>query len=191
METGVADGGDTVAKFVKVGCGEGKGHRYFEAFAKIETVQGFLAAELRESVDEIAEHAAEIGAESGDGGVVANIEGGELFGEGIAIGFGEGPLGEVVGETLGEKVMGAEGLEGVVKDRGITALFQAREEFLQISSRLIADAGEIRDGEKFEGSFGGVHINFSCGRFLAGSMATGLLRWLRKKARIRAASFSQ
>jgi len=40
METGVADGGDAVAKFVKVGCGEGKGHRYFEAFAKIETVPG-------------------------------------------------------------------------------------------------------------------------------------------------------
>src|SRR5258708_3040191 len=96
-----------------------------------------------DAVGERGEEGGEVGGEGGDGGIVGNIEGGELFGEGIAIGFGEGPLGEVIGETFGEKVMGAEGLEGVVKDRGITALFQAREEFLQISRRLIADAGEI------------------------------------------------
>src|SRR6202035_1962232 len=153
METGVADGGDAVAKFVEGGCVQGKGHGFFNAFAKIEAVEGFLAAELGKRGDKIAEHAAEIGAQRGDGGVIANIEGGELFGEGVAIGLGERPLGEVVGETFGEKVMRAEGLEGVMEDRGITALLEAREEFFQIPGRLIADAGEISNGEKLKGSF--------------------------------------
>src|SRR5690349_8903488 len=54
MEAGVADGGDTVAKFVKVGGGERKRHGDFEAFAKVKAVQGFLPAKLGKGNDEIA-----------------------------------------------------------------------------------------------------------------------------------------
>jgi hypothetical protein len=174
METGVADGGYAVTEFVKVGGGQGERHGFLDAFAKIETVEGFLVAELGKGSDEIAEDAAEISAEGGDGGVVADIEGGELFGKGVAIGFGEGPLGEIVGEAFGEEMMGTEGLEGVVENRGITALLKAGEEFLQISGRLIADAGEISNGEKLKGSFRDVHDNFSCSRFMAEAAPAGL-----------------
>jgi len=161
MEAGMADGGDAVAEIVKVCGGQGKWHGDFQTLAKIKTVEGFLAAELGEGGDEIAEDTAEIGTQGGDGGVVANIEGGELFGQGVAVGFCEGPLGEVVGEPLGKEVMGAESLVHVVEDRGVAALLKARKEFLEISSGLIADAGEIGDGEKFERSFGDVHGNSS------------------------------
>ena len=164
METGVADAGDAVAKFVEIRCGKGKRHGDFEALAKVEAVEGFLAAELWEGGDEIAQDAAEIRAESGDGSVIADVEGGELLGEGVAIGFGEGPLGEVVGEAFGEEVVGAEGLVGVVENRGVAALFEAGEEFLEISGGLIADAGEIGDGEEFEWGFGDVHGNSSWNR---------------------------
>jgi hypothetical protein len=167
MEAGVTDSRDAVAKFVERGCLWTTGHGYFQAFAEIETVEGFLAAELGERGDEIAEHAAEIIAECGDGCVIANIEGRELFGEGVATGFGEGPLREVVGETFGEEVMGAESLESVVEDRGITALLEAGEEFLEISGGLISDACEIGDGEKFEWSFGDDHGNSSWNLFSA------------------------
>jgi hypothetical protein len=116
MEAGVADGCDAVAKFVEIGRGKRKRHRDFQAFAEVETVEGFLAAELGERGYKIAEDAAKIGSEGGDRGVVANIEGGELFSECIAIGFGESPLGEVVGETFGKKVVRAKSLESVVED---------------------------------------------------------------------------
>jgi hypothetical protein len=164
MEAGVADGGDAVTKFLEIRCGKRKGHGYIQAFAKVEAVEGFLTAELGEGVDEIAQDAAEICAESGDGSVIADVEGGELLGEGVAIGFGEGPLGEVVRETFGEEVVGAEGLIGMVEDRGVAALLEAGKEFLEISGGLIANAGEIRDGKKFEGSFSEVHSNSSWNR---------------------------
>jgi hypothetical protein len=62
-------------------------------------------------------------------------------------------------------MVGAESLEGVVEDRGVAALLEAGEEFFEISGGLIADAGEIRDGEEFELGFGGVHGNSSWNRF--------------------------
>jgi hypothetical protein len=164
MEAGVADGGNATTKFIEIRCGERKRHGYFEAFAKVEAVEGFLLAELGKGVDEIAEDAAKVRAESGDGSVIADVEGSELFGKGVAIGFGEGPLGEVVGETFGEEVVGAESLIGVVENRSVAALLQAGKEFLEIPGGLIADAGEIRDGEKFERGFGDVHGNSSWNR---------------------------
>src|SRR6202795_2163073 len=176
METGVADGRDAIAEFFERGGVQRERHRYFQAVTEIEPVERFLTAELGKSGDKIAEYAAEIGPEGGDGGVVADIEGGELFGERVAIGFGEDPLCEVVGETFGEEVVGAEGLEGVVENRGVTALLEAREEFFQISGRLIADAGEISNGKKLEGSFGDVQDNSSCSRFKAGAISAGLRR---------------
>ena len=60
--------------------------------------------------------------------------------------------------------MGAEGLERVVEDRGVTALLEAKEEFFEISGGLIADAREIGDGEKFEWCFGDGHGNSSWNR---------------------------
>src|SRR6266481_7292892 len=170
METGVADGGDAVTEFVEIRCGKRKGHGYFQAFAKVEAVEGFLPAELGEGGDEIAKDAAEIRAESGDGSVIADVEGGELLGEGVAIGFGESPLGEVVGETFREEVVRAEGLIGVLENRGVAALFEPGEKFLEISCGLIADAGEICDGEEFEWRFGDVHRDSSYDRFRASAI---------------------
>src|SRR5260221_14475142 len=42
MEAGMADGSDAVAKFVEIGCGEGKRHGHFQAFSKIKEIDGFL-----------------------------------------------------------------------------------------------------------------------------------------------------
>jgi hypothetical protein len=161
VEAGVTDGRNAVAKFVERGYLWTTGHGYLQTFAEIKTVEGFLPAEFGKRIDEIAKNAAEIGAECGDGGVIANIERSELFGEGVTISLGEGPLREVVGETLGEKMVGTEGLESVVEDRSVTALLEAGEEFFEISGGLIPDACEIGDGEKFEWGFGDNHCNSS------------------------------
>jgi hypothetical protein len=169
VEAGVADGGDTIAKIVEGARFQGKRDGDFQAFAEIEAVEGFLASELGELGDEVAENPAEVGAQGRDGGVVADVQGGELFGKGVATGLGESPLREVIREAFGEEVVRAESLKGVVEDRGVTATLETGEEFLKISGGLVADAGEVRDGEKFEGSFGGVHERVSGSRFGAGA----------------------
>src|SRR6516165_11730392 len=101
--------------------------------------------------------AAEVGAERGDGGVVADIKRGELFGEGVAIGVGENPLGEVVRKAFGEVVVTAEGLVGVMKNGGIGAMLEAVEKLRERAGRMVPDLGEIGDGEEFEWGFGGGH----------------------------------
>ena len=141
------------AKLVEVGGGKPKGHAHLDAFAEIETFEGGLAGKLRMLFAEGADDAAEILAKRGDGRVVTNVEGGKLFREGIAIGVGKDPLGKIVGESLGKKVVAAEGLEGVVKDGSVAALLEPGEKFGEGASGEIADAREIGNGEKFESEF--------------------------------------
>jgi hypothetical protein len=64
----------------------------------------------------VADHSAQIGAQCGNRNVVADVQSGELFGEIVAIGVRQHPLGEIVGKALGEKMMAAQGLKGVVEN---------------------------------------------------------------------------
>jgi hypothetical protein len=53
----------------------------------------------------------------------------------------------------------------VVEDGGVATLLEAGEEFFEIPGGLIADAGEISDGKKFEWGFRDVHDHSSWNRF--------------------------
>src|SRR5271157_5362090 len=94
---------DAVTKLAEVGGGEAKGHGYLDAFAEIEALERGLAGKLRMLFTKGAHNAAEIFAKRGDRGVIANVESGEPFGEGIAVGISKNPLGKIVGKTLGKK----------------------------------------------------------------------------------------
>ena len=107
IEGGVAEASDPEMELIEIGGGQAEGTSDLQAFAEVEALEGLLAGKVGVLVDEVADHAAEVGAERGDRVVVADIESSELFGEGVAIGVGEDPLGEVVGEAFGEVVMGA------------------------------------------------------------------------------------
>ena len=57
--------------------------------------------------------------------------------------------------------MRPEGLESVVEDGRVTALFEACQQFFEIAGGLIADLCEISNGKKFESGFSGVHESSS------------------------------
>jgi hypothetical protein len=152
-KTGVAETYNAVAKFVEVGSGETEGDGHLHAFAEIEALQGRLAGMLGMLFTEGAHDAAEILAKCGDGGVIANVEGGELLGEGIAIGVGKNPLGKIVGKTLGKEMVATEGLKSVMEDGSVAALFESGEKFGEGTGREVPDAREMGDGEKFEARF--------------------------------------
>jgi hypothetical protein len=155
VKGGVAEVGDGAMKFLEVGGGQTKGKGDFNTFAEVEALKGLLLAKFVVLLDEFADDAAEVSAESGDGSVIADVESGKLFGEGIAIGVGENPLCEVVRETFGEVMVTAESLEGVMEDRGVGAVFEAVEELGQGTGGVIADASQSSDGEELEGGFSG------------------------------------
>src|SRR5437879_215564 len=127
---------DAVAKFVERYSGTAEGHRDFDAFAEEKRLKGGLIYEFRVLVAIVTDDPAQVGAQRGDGDVVANVQGGELFGEGIAIGVGKGPLSEVVGEAFGQEVMAAERLIGVMKEGGIAALLEPGKQLRQSGGRL-------------------------------------------------------
>jgi hypothetical protein len=155
VKSGVAEVGDGAMKFLEVGGGQTKGKGDFNTFAEIEALKGLLLAKFGVQLDEFADHAAQVGAESGDGSVIADVESGELFGEGIAIVVCENPLREVIGETFGEVMVTAESLKGVMEDGGVGAVFEAVEELGKGTGRVIADASQSSDGEELEGGFSG------------------------------------
>src|SRR5215471_12645252 len=157
IESRVTEARDTEMEFVEIGSRQADGESNLKTFAEVEALEGFLAGEVGVLVDEVADDAAEVGAERGDGGVVADVESGELFGEGVAIGVGENPLGEVVRKAFGEVVVTAEGLIGVMKNGGIGAMLEAVEKLRERAGRMVPDLGEIGDGEEFEWGFGGGH----------------------------------
>jgi hypothetical protein len=155
VKGGVAELGDGPMKFLEVGGRQTEGKGDFNAFAEVEALKGLLLAKFGLLLDEFADHAAQVGAESGDGSVIADVESGELFGEGIAIGVCENPLREVVRETFGEVMVTAESLKGVMEDGGVGAVFEAVEELGKGTGGVIADARQNSDGEELEGGFSG------------------------------------
>jgi hypothetical protein len=173
-KTGVAETHNAFTKFVEGGRGESEGDSYLHAFAEIEAFQGRLASMLRMLSTEGAHDAAEVIAKRRNRGVIADVEGGELLGKGIAIGVGKNPLGEIVGKTLSKKVVAAEGLKGVVEDGCVAALFESGKEFGEGTSREIPDAREIGGGEKLEASFDRDHRRISWKSFMTKAKRRGV-----------------
>jgi hypothetical protein len=153
VKGGVAEVGDGAMKFLEVRGGQTEGKVDFNTFAEVEALKRLLPTKFGVLLDEFADDPAQVGAESGDRSVIADVESGELFGEGIAISVCENPLREVVGETFGEVMVTAESLKGVMEDRGVGAVFEAVEELGKGTGGVIADASQSSDGEELEGGF--------------------------------------
>jgi hypothetical protein len=67
----------------------------------------------------------EIGAQFGDGDIVANIDAGQPFGEHGLIEGRQRPLGKIVRKAFSEEVVPAQALEGMVENRGVAACSRA------------------------------------------------------------------
>src|SRR6266576_4888173 len=157
VETGVAEMRDAIAKLVQRASAPAQGRGHFDAFAKVETLQRGLSRKMRKRRAKLADEAAQIASQSGDGNVVANVERGELLREIVAVGVREHPLREIVGKTLGEEVMAAEGLKGVMEDGRVAAMLEPRQQLGECAGRLVDDSREIGNGDEVEQSFNCVH----------------------------------
>jgi hypothetical protein len=94
--------------------------------------------------------ATQIGTQRGNAGIIADIEGRELLSESVAIDTGKNPLRKIVGRSFGKEMVDAEGLKGVVEDGRVATVLESGEKFGKGDSGSVADASEIRDGEKVE-----------------------------------------
>src|SRR2546430_1683941 len=85
-----------------------------------------------------------------------NVEYRELLGQVIPVGRGQRPLREIVGKAFREEVVEFQGLKGVMKNGGIAAMFETRQQFREGTRRLIPDPGQKGSGDEIEGCFGDV-----------------------------------
>src|SRR5260370_98626 len=89
---------------------------------------------------------ASIAALRSDRSIVADVERGQLLREVVAVGVREHPLREIVGKTLGEKVMAPESLIRVMEDGGVAAILDPRQQLVECPGRLVADSLEMGNG---------------------------------------------
>src|SRR6266550_3145822 len=74
VETGVAEMRDGIAKLVQRASAPAQGRGHFDAFAKVETLQRGLSRKMRKRRAKLADEAAQIASQSGDGSVAAMLE---------------------------------------------------------------------------------------------------------------------
>src|SRR2546425_4030352 len=117
-----------------------------------------LAGKLAVRLAIVADHAAEIAPQRRYGNIVADIQRGELLGEIVPVGVREHPLREVVRKALGEEVMTAQRLIGVIENGRVAALFEPCEQLCECACGLIADSREVGNGDEFERGLGGLHV---------------------------------
>src|SRR5919109_606784 len=125
VEAGVAEMREAIAKFIETAGAAAKGHCHFHAFAKKEALYARLQCELRISIAIILDCAPQIASQHRDGRVITNIQRRQLLREVAPVRGRESPLGEVVGKAFREVVVGAESLEGMMKNRSVAAVFEA------------------------------------------------------------------
>jgi hypothetical protein len=157
IETGMAEVGDAIAKFVEGPGAAAERKANLDGFAKEKGLQSRLIGEFRMLLAKVADHHAQIRAQSGDAGILTNIECRELLGEGVAIGIGKNPLREIVGKPFGKEMVDAESLKGMVENGGIATVLESGEKLGKGHGRNVTDASEIRDGEKVEGCLSRLH----------------------------------
>src|SRR6267154_249079 len=161
VETSVAQMCDSVAKLVQRSRAAPQGSSDLHALAEVETFQRRLAGKMGKRLAKVTHHAAEIAAKRGDGDVVANVQRRQLFRQVVPVGVREHPLREVVGKSLGEKVMAAKCLIGVMKDGSVAAILESLQQIRESARRLVTDSCEIRNGNELERSFRRFHAKVS------------------------------
>jgi len=72
--------------------------------------------------------------------------------------------------------MATKGLERVVKDGSIAALIESGKKLSERAGGLIANTGEVGDGEEFEGSGGRGHARAASNRVSASATSAGSRR---------------
>src|SRR5208283_866229 len=115
---------ETLIEFPERSGIKSQGNRHFDGLAKRKGFKSLLGGKLRMEFAVIVDHAAHIGAQLRQRCVFANVKAGKLLGKFRTVASGQSPLREVVGKSLGEKVMAAKTLERVEKNAGVAARFQ-------------------------------------------------------------------
>src|SRR5207302_5104653 len=163
IEARVAEVFDALPEFVEglrippERCGD------FHTLAEVKTLERGLVCKVRVGRAVVTDNTAEIAAQRRDGNVVANVQRRELFGEIVPVCVRQRPLREIVGKTIGKKMMAAQRLKGVMKDRRVAAMLEPRQQLRECACGLVADPREIGNGNEFERGFSGVHTRSSAG----------------------------
>src|SRR5260370_40549638 len=116
IEAGMAEMRKALAEFVQRSSLSAQGHGDFHAFAKVEALQRGLSRKMGKSSAEVAHNTAEITSQRRDGNVVAYVECRQLLRQAVAVVVRKNPLREILGKTLGEKLMAAQRLISVMED---------------------------------------------------------------------------
>src|SRR6266550_3190622 len=133
----------------------------FHALAEIKSLYLGLSCKVCILRTIFTYNTAEIAAQRRDGNVVANVQRRELFGEIVPVCVRQRPLREIVGKTIGKKMMAAQRLKGVMKDRRVAAMLEPRQQLRECACGLVADPREIGNGNEFERGFSDVHTRSS------------------------------
>jgi len=163
IEARVAEVFDALPEFVEglrippERCGD------FHTLAEVKTLERGLVCKVRVGRSVVTDNAAEIAAQRRDGNVVANVQRRELLGEIVPVSVRERPLREIVGKTLGKKMMAAKRLKGVMKNRRVAAMLEPGEQLRECARGLVANPREIGNRNEFERGFSGLHSGSSCG----------------------------
>src|SRR2546430_1278669 len=136
---------------------------HFHALAEIKTLERGLAGKVWIRRTIFTDNTAEIAAQRRDGNVVANVQRRELFGKIVPVCVRQRPLREIVGKTIGKKMMAAQRLKGGMKDRCVAAMLEPSQQLRECARGLVADPREIGNGNEFERGFSGVHTRSSAG----------------------------
>ena len=99
---------------------------------------------------ELGDDAPQVGAQFGDRNIVANIDAGQSFRQRGLIQRSQGPLREIVRKTLGQEMVLAERLKGVIENGGVARLIEARHQFSNGHGLLVFDADQIRGGDELK-----------------------------------------
>jgi len=89
---------------------------------------GPIAWRIQDVAGRIADLHTQIGAHSGNAGIIADIEGRKLLSESVAVDTGKHPLRKIVGKAFGKEMVDAEGLRGVVENGSVATVLRVQRE---------------------------------------------------------------
>jgi len=89
---------------------------------------GPIAWRIQDVAGRIADLHTQIGAQRGNAGIIADIEGRKLLSESVAVDTGKHPLRKIVGKAFGKEMVDAEGLKGVVENGSVATVLRVQRE---------------------------------------------------------------